>query len=327
MDERAAIYCDRLDEHEALLRSLGGLPETAVENAEWLYMLEEDTRQSLAIEGHFATEEDLQAVLQGRKKDLEIQNHFRMAQTAYDLALQYYRDNMVQLSVAMVRHIHSELFRELDTRRGEFRCGGIQIHGAKVRPPEFDVASYVQASLALCAEFLDSLPILQALARFHALFESIHPFVDGNGRVGRILLNYVAISSGYPPIVIKGVTQADRQRYYAALEAADPGFHDGFPNPSPDALRARLDQGHFDALSLLLCEGLSSRLDRMIAIALERHEPLLEFKDLSPALGVREDTLRQWVHRGKLIAIKRGKKLYSHPHLILPHPPSSRRSS
>ena len=324
MNKRGAIYCDRLDEREALLRSLGGLPETTVQNAEWLYMLEEDTRQSLAIEGHFATEEDLQAVLQGRKKDLEIQNYFRMAQTAYDLALQYYRDSSVQLSIAMVRHIHSELFRELDARRGEFRRGGIQIHSAKVRPPEFEVEEYVRVSLALCVDFLDTLPILQALARFHALFESIHPFPDGNGRVGRILLNYVAISRGYPPIVIKGFTQAERRRYYAALEAADRGFHAGFPGPSLDALRARLDQGRFDALSLLLCEGLSVRLNRLIAIALERHEPLLEFSDLAPALGVQEDTLRQWVHRGKLIAIKRGKKLYSHPRLLLPRPLLSR---
>ncbi len=58
----------------------------------------------------------------------------------------------------------------------------------------------------------------------HTLFESIHPFHDGNGRVGRILLNYLVVSNGYPPIVIKGMSSEDRQRYYAALEAGDKGF-------------------------------------------------------------------------------------------------------
>src|SRR5579884_1073141 len=248
------LNCDSIPERVALFERLGGLPETTVSNTEWLYMLQEDTRQSLAIEGYFATEEQLKAVLHGGRTDLAIANYFRTAQTVYDQALQNYRDKSFVLSVPIVRHIHSELFREVDERRGVFRKGGITIHGAKVQPPEFDVDAYVRAALQVTDELIRALPILPALARAHALFESIHPFHDGNGRVGRILLNYLGMSQGYPPIVIKGTSAQERSRYYAALEAADRGFHQGFPDPSPQVLRGRLEEGDFEPLSQLLCE-------------------------------------------------------------------------
>ena len=66
MSKQATNNCYMIEEHRALFERLGGLPETTVQNLEWLYMLKEDTRQSLAIEGHFATQNELEAVLGGR---------------------------------------------------------------------------------------------------------------------------------------------------------------------------------------------------------------------------------------------------------------------
>jgi hypothetical protein len=175
----------------------------------------------------------------------------------------------------------------------------------------------VRAWLRLSLDWLKTLPILPALARIHTLFESIHPFDDGNGRVGRILLNYLAVSKGYTPIVIKGITQAERSSYYRALEEADQGLQQDFPNPQPAALQKRVEEGRFGPLEALLYEGMLVGLDPLIAAALERQEPLMEFKAFAPRLGVRQATLRQWVRRNKLIALKRGNKLYSHPRLLL----------
>src|SRR6185437_2638816 len=137
-----------------------------------------------------------EAVVQGRKSRLEITNYFRTAETLYDQALQYYRDKTIRLDLSLVRHIHSELCRELNVPRGEFRTGAIQIRRAALRPPEFGVESYVRVSLVVMAAMAEELPLLAALARTHVLFESIHPFADGNGRAGRILINYLSISQG-----------------------------------------------------------------------------------------------------------------------------------
>ena len=312
------MICDNIEERQALFERLGGLPEAIVSNSEWLYMLQEDTRQSLAIEGHFASEEDLEAVIKGGKTDLDIANYFRIAQSVYDLGLQYYRDKTpASLSLPVVRHIHSELFRGLDERRGAFRTGAVHIHGAKITPPEFEISTYVQAALDIMQDVLTRLPVLQALARAHTLFESVHPFHDGNGRAGRILLNYLAISKGYPPIVIKGITAEERSRYYHALEAADRGFQRGWPDATPRALGERLNEGDFEPLSQLLCEGLLPRLDMMTILAMEKQEALMEMPEVAAQLGIKEDTLRQRIQRGRHLAIKRGKKLYSHPRLAL----------
>ena len=92
LSEIAQFYRDNLTaQRKHLLETLGGLPEAIVHNDEWLSMLEEETRNSVAIEGYFATEQELKAVLKGRKTVPEILNYYRAAQGLYDLASQYYR--------------------------------------------------------------------------------------------------------------------------------------------------------------------------------------------------------------------------------------------
>ena len=59
---------------------------------------------------------------------------------------------------------------------------------------------------------------LTAAAYFHAKFENIHPFADGNGRTGRLAMNYFLVMHSHPPIIIH---EEDRKTYYTALEAWD----------------------------------------------------------------------------------------------------------
>src|ERR1700730_10157341 len=63
-------------------------------------------------------------------------------------------------------------------------------------------------------------PIAEAIARHHAAFERIHAFLDGNGRVGRLLTNLILVRLGYPPAIIQ---KRDRERYLDALARADRG--------------------------------------------------------------------------------------------------------
>ncbi len=59
---------------------------------------------------------------------------------------------------------------------------------------------------------------LTAAAYFHAKLENIHPFADGNGRTGRLMMNYFLVLHGHPPVIIH---EEDRKAYYSALEAWD----------------------------------------------------------------------------------------------------------
>lgn len=302
------------------LSELGGISDAVVRNREWLYMLRSETRNSLSIEGHFATDVELEKILGGRKTSPEILNYFRTAQTVYDLALQQHRvGEAPKLTHAFIKHIHSELFRGTHEHeaRGKFRVAPLLISGAKVKPPPADIEDYIAAFITLAqAELLDPGGIL-ALARLHTLFESIHPFADGNGRVGRILLNYLAIAAGYAPLVIKGLTERDRKTYYSALEAADRGFHAGFPAATPDALRAGLDSGDPRALEVLLNAAASESLDQVLVAAAEAQAPLIDLKTMAEQEGVAEATLRKRIERNQLVARRRGKRLVSSPRLYL----------
>ena len=212
----------------------------------------------------------------------------------------------LSVNLPLVRHIHSELFREPDQRRGLFRSGGIRITGAKVTPPEQDIEDYMRAFLALTPRLIQQYSPLEALAKLHILFESIHPFRDGNGRAGRILLNYLAISQGWPPIIIKGTEAIDRERYYQALEAGDAGFQQQFPSPMATKLLRALEDGDTGPMQNLLADAVIPQLDTLLALAVEAGSTLLPLAELAPEFKVQEATLRQWVSRGQLVAVKRG---------------------
>lgn len=58
-------------------------------------------------------------------------------------------------------------------------------------------------------------PIVSRIARFHLVFEAIHPFCDGNGRIGRVIMNYQLLSHGYPAIIIQN---KEKSAYYEAFQ-------------------------------------------------------------------------------------------------------------
>jgi len=311
--------CEGMHKRKKLLDSLGGLPEGAIEvkNSEWLYMLEEETRNSLAIEGYFASEKELRAIISGKHTGIEILSYYRTAGSIYDLALQYLREDQMVFDVPLMRHIHSELFREeRDSERGNFRKGKIIIKGAKVHPPEADVEQYVRCLVEIVRSLRDRTGAIPFLARFHVLFESIHPFADGNGRAGRILMNYLAISLGLPPFVVKGLSPANRDEYYDALEKGDTGFHEAFPPPDTDKLLSSLETGDFSELEKMLCRSSIHSLNRVIAAMAGRTEELLPLADLAEEMEVQPATLRKWIERDKMVAVMKNGKLYSSKRLV-----------
>jgi Fic family protein len=98
-----------------------------------------------------------------------------------------------------------------------FRAVPVRILGTAHKPPEpYLVPEQIAALLKNLKD--DHHHPIQRAVRFHLQFESIHPFIDGNGRTGRLLLNLMLLQSGYLPINIK---YADRRRYYECFEVWD----------------------------------------------------------------------------------------------------------
>ena len=86
---------------------------------------------------------------------------------------------------------------------------------------------------------------VERIARFHLEFEGIHPFIDGNGRTGRLLLNLELIREGYPPINVKFT---DRKRYYDAFDAY---YRDGDAGKMIDLIAEYVDKRLDEYLAVL----------------------------------------------------------------------------
>lgn len=144
---------------------------------------------------------------------------------AYRLMLRCFNEQR-PLSLGLIQEMHYEIAKgtyderrwELGERPGELKKSdrwGVGLHD--VAAPASQVESDLQEDIDELSETGSSKPLVAA-AWFHARFEDIHPFADGNGRTGRALMNYYLISNGHPPIIIY---EEDRAAYYAALDKFD----------------------------------------------------------------------------------------------------------
>jgi len=156
--------------------------------------------------------------------DLRTLFEIRNAKGANELLLCAFRDKR-PLDEAFIRELQLQLTHSTyDTRRwqlgerpGEYKRHDYVTGKEEVGAAPEDVSEEISE---LLDELQDIEPenILTAAAYFHAKFENIHPFADGNGRTGRLAMNYLLILHGHPPIIIH---EEDRRGYYEALEAWD----------------------------------------------------------------------------------------------------------
>ncbi len=122
------------------------------------------------------------------------------------------------LNKQMILLIHQTLLSHIDENiAGRFRHGEEYVRvGRHIAPSPAHVSSLMANALRA----YDATPsdILQCIVAFHLEFERIHPFCDGNGRVGRALMQFQLKSHRYPPIIIR---DKEKRQYYASLQAYD----------------------------------------------------------------------------------------------------------
>ena len=178
--------------------------------------LTEYTYNSNAIEGNTLTLRETDMVLRGLtidkkslKEHLEVIGH----KEAFDYVKQLVSEN-AKISEKLIKDIHYLVLADKKDDRGVYRRIPVRIMGAAHEP----VQPYliIPKMEELLEQYKNSKEdIVTKLARFHIEFEDIHPFIDGNGRTGRLLINLELMKAGYPPIDIKF---SDRLKYYEAFD-------------------------------------------------------------------------------------------------------------
>jgi len=239
---REVIY-ERLDVQIAeLWQRLGGLPHPVEAQDIWRGLWYEEAHHSTAIEGNTLVLKQVEALLeQGRavgNKELaeymEVRGYADAADWVYNQAV---RPDLTGgtdvISVTELRRVHTMAMTpvwdvsphpDASAREapGAFREHDIQPFPGGMTPPTWpligaSVDDWLERANGLVARS-PSFP--EEMAELHASFERIHPFLDGNGRTGRLVLNLVLVRLGYPPAIIY---KRQRSQYLTALRRADAG--------------------------------------------------------------------------------------------------------
>ena len=171
---------------------------------------------SNAIEGNTLTLRETDLVLRGLTIDKKpLKDHMEAVghKEAFEFVSELVKNN-VPISESVIKQIHYLVLADKKEDRGVYRRVPVRIMGAQHEPVQpYLIAPKMEELLHTFAESTEH--IVTKLARFHIEFEGIHPFIDGNGRTGRLLINLELMKAGYPPIDIKFT---DRITYYNAFD-------------------------------------------------------------------------------------------------------------
>ncbi len=287
------------NEITVLHRRLGGLPTNLLADSIWKNIWLEETHHSTALEGNTLTARELyylveQGQVKGNKEFryyLEAEGYAAAAKWVYEEAAFSFKQGEFSFNESYIRQIHTLLMRPLwnsypplsGDRPGDYRHTNVRITGAVLRPvPAGQVAELMAKWTAQAAQGPGNVNPVSWAASLHADFEKIHPFVDGNGRAGRLLMNYLLISHGYPPAII---LKQQRNKYLTALERAQ-------------------QKGDYRALIELVARSVRDNLDRLLLPSMTSETDLIPLAVLSQNTGYKHAYLRRLVQEGKLKGLK-----------------------
>lgn len=258
---RRAVYHRLAVQVRELHSNLVGLPSPAEASDIWRGIWVEETHNSTAIEGNTLLLGQVERLLEdgvavGNKElteYLEVKGYSEAAEWVYQQATNPAGGSSDRpvLTLQEVRSVHSKIMSRVwaeaphphardDEGPGSFRKHEILAFPRGMKPVSWPL---VPAELNTWLENINQLReedgnFIERLAAAHCRFEQIHPFLDGNGRTGRLALNLVLVRFGYPPVIIY---KRDRKKYLRALHYAD----NGEPGPLGEIIaRALLDNLH-----------------------------------------------------------------------------------
>lgn len=299
---REEVY-ERLDTQIAeLWQRMGGLPNRLEAADIWQEIWFEEAHHSTAIEGNTLVAKQVEILLAEGKAVGEKELREYLEVTGYADAAQWVYDQAIQpgawstggtLSVAEVRRVHEMAMTPVwgvaphpnATERegpGNFREHEIEPFSGGMRPPTWPTVSSEISS------WIDAVNQLQPrgsefpehIAALHCRFEQIHPFLDGNGRTGRLLMNLILVRLGYPPAVIY---KRQRSTYLRTLQ--------------------RADRGDYGALGELIARAILDNLYKFVVPAVAGPARLVPLGALADE-RITADALRVAAARGRLQATR-----------------------
>lgn len=209
---------NRLDELTAQLRAMRPLNDAELKRLRDEFIIEH-TYDSNAIEGNTLTLRETALILQEGLTIAEKPIKDHLEAIGYRDAFEHIvtlADTGTPLSERVIKEIHSLVLMNDRQNRGVYRSVPVTILGALHTPPQPYLVPVQMEQLLVDYEGMKNrLHIVEAVAEFHLRFEGVHPFIDGNGRTGRLILNLELIKAGLLPVNIKF---ADRRRYYDAFD-------------------------------------------------------------------------------------------------------------
>jgi hypothetical protein len=241
---REAVY-RRLEEAIVELRDrLGGLPSPAEAEDIWTSIWYQEAHHSTALEGNTLVLQQVEVLLaEGRavgnkelREYMEVRGYADAARWVYGQALEPGDwKSEAPLSLTEVRHIHELALgpawgvaphpnATTTERPGSFREHDIEPFPGGMTPPAWvHVPAIMTDWIRSLSSIASATNMIEGVAAAHGEFERVHPFLDGNGRAGRLVMNLLLVRFGYPPAI---VYTRDRTRYLKALrraDSADPG--------------------------------------------------------------------------------------------------------
>ena len=242
---------DLVENKKAKLSKMRPLTEGEVERLREEFMVD-FTYNSNAIEGNTLTLKETAMVLEGMTIDQKpMKDHLEAV--GHKDAFLYVQDiasKNIDLTESEIKNIHSLVLMNKPNDRGVYRSIPVTIMGAFTQPVQpYLIQPKMEELLIENKKREESMNTIERIALFHLLFhlqfEGIHPFIDGNGRTGRLVLNLDLIRNGYPPINVKFT---DRKRYYEAFDAFyRDGDHTAMTNLIAEYVNKRFDE-YFEVL-------------------------------------------------------------------------------
>ena len=198
--------------------------------------------------------------------------------------------NQQELTENVIKDIHRIILKGIDDlEAGCYRRTNVRIVGARMIPPQaVKIDRLMNELMTWYYENMTVLSIPELSAQFHYKFVCIHPFIDGNGRVARLLMNLILMKNGYPPTVILKV---DRKKYYRVLNEGNLG------NLIP----------FIDFIGRAIERSLIIYLNSIIPNTNEK-QGFINLKEASKYCNYSQEYLSLLARRGKLSAIKINKE-------------------